>query len=211
MCRLLAVKSEKYFSINSYLERFAELCKNSREYQGDGWGCSFLKNGNWETYKDVRPIWQDDFQDFGTTKLLMVHARSAFGESKIEVENNMPFERSDNVFIFNGELRNVKIKEKGRIGAEKIFNYIERFHKQGQFQALKKGTSIIEKRTGFVRAMNIVMSDKENLFVSSLFNKDPDYFTMWKLQTKNNAIVCSVPLTGESLWEPIGNKTVLQF
>lgn len=211
MCRLLAVKSKSYFSINSYLQRFSDICKESREYQGDGWGCTYLKNGKWKIYKDVRPIWQDDFPIFGTTKMLMVHARSAFDGTKIEVENNMPFENEDDVFIFNGELRNVRIKEEGKIGAEKIFNYIRRFNPLGKFEALKKGTELIEKRTGFVRAMNIILSDKKNLFVSSLFCKDPEYFTMWKLETNLNTVVCSVPLTGENGWKPIKNKTVLQF
>ena len=44
----------------------------------------------------------------------------------IKIENNMPFTGGNYVYVFNGELRGVRIKEKGRIGAEKIFNYINR-------------------------------------------------------------------------------------
>jgi glutamine amidotransferase len=210
MCRLLAVKSEKPFQINPFLERFAEVCKNSKEYQGDGWGCTFLKNNNWKTYKDVRPIWQDDFPDFKTTNILLVHARSAFEESEITVKHNMPFFSNNKAFIFNGELRKVRIKEKGKIGAEKLFNFLNRFEKENYLQSLKKGVSIVEKKSKFIRAMNIVISDKRNFFVISNFNKEPDYFTMWKLETGKTTVICSQPLTGEKEWEKIPNKTIFK-
>jgi len=37
----------------------------------------------------------------------------------------MPFYRGERVFVFNGELRGVRLRVPGRIGAEKIFNLIE--------------------------------------------------------------------------------------
>ncbi len=40
----------------------------------------------------------------------------------------MPFYDDQFIFIFNGELRGVRIKADGRIGAEKIFNFIKRFN-----------------------------------------------------------------------------------
>ncbi len=58
--------------------------------------------------------------NFPTTKRLIVHARSAFQDKDIVVENNMPFYDDKYIFIFNGELNGVKIKSDGRIGAEKI-------------------------------------------------------------------------------------------
>ena len=49
----------------------------------------------------------------------------------------MPFTNGDRVFIFNGELRGVRVKADGRIGAEKIFNYILRFDKGDLNQAVR--------------------------------------------------------------------------
>src|ERR1035437_4291138 len=129
MCRLLYVNSKNNFSIPDYLEKFAEISKNSREYQGHGWGCAYWQNSTWNYYKNVKPIWEDNLTQLKFCNRLIVHARSAFKDEGIEVENNMPFFDDKYIFIFNGELRGVKIKEEGRIGAEKIFNYIKRFDK----------------------------------------------------------------------------------
>jgi len=130
VCRLLTIKSETPFAITPHLKKFAAIAKNSKEFQGHGWGCAYLdETGGWEFYKNINPVWQDEFDQFGETTLLVVHARSAFEDRDIIVENNMPFFDSRTVFIFNGELRGVKIRAEGRIGAEKIFNYIRRFDK----------------------------------------------------------------------------------
>ena len=178
MCRLLYVNSNNNFSIPDYLVKFAEISKYSKEYQGHGWGCAYLQNGKWQYYKNVKPIWEDDFSKFEITNRLVAHARSAFKDEGIVVENNMPFYDDKYVFIFNGELRGVKIKEEGRIGAEKIFNYIKRFDKGSIKEALQKGTEIITKKSSYVRAMNIIVTDKEAAYVHSQFNEDDEYFTL---------------------------------
>ena len=127
MCRLLFVNSKQQFAIEDYLKKFALVSRNSREFQGHGWGCAYRVDNDWKFYRNVKPIWEDEFSKFGVSNRLVVHARSAFKDEGIVVENNMPFNDEKNIFIFNGELRGVKIKEEGRIGAEKIFNYIKRF------------------------------------------------------------------------------------
>ena len=187
MCRLLFIESKKNFSIPEHLDIFSEICKNSKEYQGHGWGCSYLQDNMWIHYKNIKPIWEDDVRQFTTTNRLIVHARSAFQDKDIFVENNMPFYDDKYIFIFNGELQGVKIKSEGRIGAEKIFNFIKRFHNNSMEDALLKGTEIIKKRSNYVRAMNIIIADKENVYVSSTYNEDPDYFGMHYKRTDNQS------------------------
>ena len=138
MCRLLFVKSKTEFNISDHLKIFSEICKNSKEFQGHGWGCSYIVNDDWVHYKNIKPIWEDDTTHFPSTKRLIVHARSAFQDKDIVVENNMPFYDDRHIFIFNGELNGVKIKADGRIGAEKIFNFIKRFDNGNMFNAIKK-------------------------------------------------------------------------
>lgn len=210
MCRLLFVKSEVEFNIQEYLEKFALISKQSKEYQGHGWGCSYRVDYNWQHYKNILPVWKDDLSKFGKTNLLIVHARSAFKDEGITVENNMPFYDDKYVFIFNGELRGVKINSEGRIGAEKIFNYIKRFDKGNMYDAISKATEIINKKTSYIRAMNIIMCDKENTYAYSLFNEDPDYFTMYY---KNDPalVISSMKLPDENNWTPIQNNTLSQF
>jgi len=220
MCRILLVRSKTPFAIAKELKPFASIAENSREYQGHGWGCSWLpvsdvpvfdepvsdsplsdSNGTstedepqrWQHYHNIKPIWQDDPDQFATTTLLLVHARSAFRDEGIAVENNMPFSDGESVFIFNGELRGVKIKSEGRIGAEKIFNYIRRMDKGDKLQALEKAVAIINRRTQYVRAMNILMSDGDQCLVSSTYNEDPGYFQMHRSVHNGIERVCSEP------------------
>jgi glutamine amidotransferase len=211
MCRLLYVNSKYDFSIPVYLEKFAEVSKNSKEYQGHGWGCAYLENGKWDYYKNVNPIWEDNLSQFESTKRLIVHARSAFKDEGIVVENNMPFYDDKYIFIFNGELRGVKIKEEGRIGAEKIFNYIKRFDKNNSQDMLKKGTGIIVKRSNYIRAMNIILSGKDASYIYSFFNEDPEYFRMYIKQEPDTVIVCSEKLPDYIDWHSIPNNSLMEL
>jgi len=191
MCRLLLVKSDREFSIPPFLKELASISRNSKEYQGHGWGCSYLEGGEWKTYKNIKPIWEDDLGSFRGTTLLLAHSRSAFKDEGIAIENNMPFCDERHHFIFNGELRGVRIREEGRTGAEKIFNFIKRFNKGNLVEALKKATDIIKKRTSYIRAMNIVITDRLQSLVFSLYNEDPDYFTMFYIIEDGITVVCS--------------------
>ena len=208
MCRLLTIRSKTEFSIEPHLRKFAAIARNSKEYQGHGWGCAYLNAAaGWKFYKNIRPVWKDDLSRFGNTSLLVVHARSAFEDRDIVVENNMPFFDGRTVFIFNGELRGVKIREEGRIGAEKIFNYIRRFDKGGTRAALIKAVDIIKKRTRSIRGMNIIMVNESGIFVSSYFTADDTYFTI-SYREGHELIICSVPYPGEENWRPIANDSV---
>ncbi|MGE5841177.1 MAG: class II glutamine amidotransferase [Deltaproteobacteria bacterium] len=207
MCRLLAVRSQDAFSPAPYLKNFAFIAKNSREFQGHGWGCAWLNPaGEWQIYRNIRPVWEDDFSSFPVTTLLVAHARSAFEDKDIVVENNMPFSDGKAVFVFNGELRGVKIREDGRIGAEKIFNFIRRFDSGDPLAALKKGTGIIRNRTRQIRGMNIIMVKDRRIYLSTYFQGDPEYFTM-HCKEEGDLILCSDPFPDEPGWENIPNDT----
>jgi glutamine amidotransferase len=209
VCRLLTIKAETPFAIAPHLSRFADIARNSKEYQGHGWGCAYQggESAGWQFYKNIDPIWQDDFSRFGQARLLVVHARSAFEDRDIVVENNMPFFDGRTVFIFNGELRGVKIRAEGRIGAEKIFNYIRRFDQGDTRQALIKAVGIIRKRTRSIRGMNIIMVNDKGIFVSSYFTEDEDYFTM-RYRQGRELVICSAPYPAEKNWQNIANDSV---
>lgn len=209
MCRILFAKSDKTFEIASFLKPFAEVSRTSREYQGHGWGFAWLDKSEWRQYHNILPVWEDNLTSFGETSLLLVHARSAFRDEGIVVENNMPFSDGKSIFIFNGELRGVKVKSEGRIGAEKIYNYIRRFDKGDQKEALDKGVDIIKKRSSYVRAMNIIMSNGEQHSLSTNYSETPEYFQMHQKQTNDMKLICSQPFIGESDWQPIDNNQTI--
>ena len=211
MCRLLYLKSKDKIDTKEYLQKFALICKNSKEYQGHGWGVSFYHNSKWKHYKNIKPIWEDDFSQFENSSRFIVHARSAFQDKDIIVENNMPFHDDNYVFVFNGELSGVKIKEDGRIGAEKIFNFIKRFDSGSIEQAVSKGIDILKKRTTYVRAINLIIADNKSAYVSSNFSEDEDYFTMHYYKDDSRLIICSEPFDGETNWQKINNNSLGKF
>lgn len=211
MCRLLLVKSVEKFEIGPHLLKFAQIAKNSKEYQGHGWGCAYIEENKWKYYKNIQPIWKDNLNKFPTTTQLLAHARSAFENEGITIENNMPFYDENYVFMFNGELRGVRIKEEGRIGAEKIFNFIKRFDHGEMYTALEKGIKIIKKRTRYIKAINIIISDKQKIYAASHFNEDPEYFTMHYQNSDKMLIVCSEKYPYENNWKNIKNNTIEVF
>lgn len=211
MCRLLYVRAEREFEAAEHLKPFAALARDSREYQGHGWGCAVHRGGEWVLHHDIRPIWEDDLDRFGRTRALVAHARSAFQDRDIRVENNMPFGDGRRVFVFNGELRGVRIQEAGRIGAEKIFNYIKRFDRGDTLSALQRAVGIIQRRTGYVRAMNLIIADGDRAYLSTVFNEDPEYFTMSERRGDGRLALCSEPYPGERDWRGIPSGTIRSY
>jgi glutamine amidotransferase len=211
MCRILYARADSEFSITDMLSPFAELSRDSREYQGHGWGCAWRDGDRWRQYHDIRPIWEDDLEQFGNSDLLLVHARSAFRDEGIVVENNMPFSDGDSMFIFNGELRGVRIQSEGRIGAEKIYNYIRRFDKGDKLAATSRAVDIITRRSSYVRAMNIILCDGRQGCLSTSYSEDPDYFQMHQKREDGLHLVCSQPFSGDQGWSRIDNNTTIEL
>ncbi len=218
MCRLLAVCSQQPFDIRRYIEPFAEVARTSTEYQGHGWGCGWMTSEGWELYHDINPVWEDASKPSARTRVLVAHARSAFRDEGIEVGNNMPFTDGRSLFLFNGELRGVRIKEEGRIGAEKVFNFIRRFDKGDMKEAMERGLRIVESRTRYTRAMNIIIADAEAIRVTNRFSDSPDYFQMYVSLNSEQKVICSEPIPQNLLqisdnlkWKPVKVDTVHTF
>ena len=207
MCRILCVRTTVAFEMEAHLAPFAALSRDSREYQGHGWGCSWLdEDGAWRHHHDIRPVWEDTDRPAVRTTALIAHARSAFRDEGIVVENNMPFADDERVFVFNGELRGVRIKAEGRIGAEKIFNFIKRFDHGDLAEAVTRGAEVINKRTRYVRAMNFIIATRDAVHVSSDFGEDPDYFQLQVAERPGELIICSQAY-GDHAWHAFPNHS----
>jgi len=162
-------------------------------------------------YHNICPVWEDDLSRFPRTSLLIAHARSAFEDKDIRVENNMPFSDGERVFIFNGELRGVKIREEGRIGAEKIFNFIRRFDNRGDtLSALKRAVKLIRDRTRTIKAMNIIMVRGGQIYLSTYFTSEEEYFTMRRKEGAE-LVICSEVFPSEVGWQAIANETIMAW
>lgn len=208
MCRMLYIKSSKSVDIRRKLEKFARICLDSPEYQGHGWGMVYMENGQRKLYKTLKPIWEDNFDKFPDGNFLLVHARSAFRDKDIVIENNMPFLDGARCFTFNGELNGVRINMPGRTGAEKIFNCIKRFYTGDMDSAFKKAIAIIIKRSTYIKALNMMLTDSNTLYLASFFNEQEEYFTMYKNAQPGILQICSQPFSNETNWVKIENNSI---
>ena len=81
--------------------------------------------------------------------------------------------------------------------------------------AVEHGLSVIEKRTRYVRAMNLVVADAAGrVTVASRFNEDPDYFQMRRATIGGAQVLCSEPYPASfrpAEWAPIANGAALAF
>ena len=207
MCRLLYLHAAHPVSMRNHLERFALTAKHSPEYQGHGWGCAWMKSDQWNFYHSLKPIWEDDFGQFIDSDYFLAHARSAYRNEGIAIQNNMPFTDGDRVFIFNGELRGVRIREEGRIGAEKVFNFVRRHNSGDALDAIQTAVRLLTDKSRYVRAMNFIIADKQNAWLNSQFNEFPEYFQMYELLQDGVHTISSAPFEGESGWTVIDNHT----
>ncbi len=208
MCRLLYVRAMDAVDVRSHLKRFALTARNSTEDQSHGWGCAWIESGDWAFYHNLKPVWEDDFARFADSRIFLAHARSAYRNEGIEIENNMPFFDGRKVFIFNGELQGVRINEQGRIGAEKVFNFVKRFDHGDTLSAIRQGVQLLVKKSQYVRAMNFIIAEQGQAWISTAFSENSGYFQMHQKYSEGEHVISSAPYENESGWVPIENRTI---
>ena len=213
MCRILAIQTQAPFAPGPYLSQFAALAQRSSVYQGHGWGCAWrTPEGTWCKRHDLTPIWNAVLPELPATTGLLVHARSAFRDEGVVVENNMPFGDESHAFIFNGELHGVRIRSEGRIGAERLYHYMRRFDRGSLLGALEQAVPIIHRRSAHVRGLNAVLANHREVVFTTDFASEPEYFTLYERRQPGRHVVCSGPLDDEQDWQPIppGTRRCLQ-
>ncbi len=215
MCRILGIQADEPVDALPWIEAFGRQCRASKEFQGHGWGMSWQEDGIWRRYRSIVPIWEDRFEP-PPTRVLLVHARSAFRNEGIVVENNMPFLSGGLAFAFNGELRGVRLKAPGETGAARLFHLLERFTGAADgdlLSATARLDSLITSRSEYVRALNIVASDGHSLFVNTRYSEDADYFGLHTASVgvePRARLVCSERISTpdiEPAWTPVPNRT----
>lgn len=190
MCRFLMLRASEpgaSFETAELVRQFRDRCEHSREFQGHGWGAAFKANDRWHRTKSLLPIWQDEPAIPNRLDFLILHARSAFRDEGIEIQNNMPFYREERIFVFNGELRGVRLRLPGRIGAEKIFHLIERQNRGHLGEVLEEVDAILAAKSQYVRALNVGLTDGERIHAWCRYNESPEYFTLHYLDGVDGA------------------------
>jgi len=199
----------------SHLNHFADICQNSEEDQGDGWGISYWDEAtaDWKLYKSLTPIWEDkaSFSLLPESRLVVAHARSAFGSESIAIENNQPYLKDRWSFVFNGTIYQVKIRIYGQIGAHKIFNLILRnLESDPPVAAISRAVSLLERKSESREGINLILSDREHLYVSCNHWTRAEYFTLRYHTSDDLTIVCSESYPGCDFL-PMSNHQLLVF
>lgn len=221
MCRILVARAEAPVDVRPLVRAFAERCRRSKEFQGHGWGVAWREDGAWRTLRRIEPIWERELPELPPSRLFLVHARSAFRDEGIAVDNNMPFVEGRLAFAFNGELRGVRLRAPGATGAWRLFHLLRRFSTADAdgLAALRRLDTVVAGRTDYVRALNVVTSDGERVWVGTRWSEDPEYFTLWHARTRVAGEV--VTLVGSerfdvedapgTAWLPVPNRTTVEL
>ena len=220
MCRFLLAKSKNKFDPKPLFEKFAGMSKESKSYdgdwQGDGCGASWLDKGKWQTKTSIKPIWKSTeiFSEIPETSQLIVHARSAsFPKHKGVLEYNQPYVYKNYAFVFNGLLKGVSLpyQLEGTIGAQKIWSLLKKFLVAfSPNESLLRTVDILNKHTREIQALNIGLSDGDEIYIYTQFGKHPDYYQLRSHQKDDLIIVCSESLEGME-FRPIETKRVLMY
>lgn len=201
------VKSQNPVKIESLLEEFAEACRKCRtpdgDWQGDGWGISYLsKENRWVVKKSINPIWEEEniFKSIPESRFFLVHARSSsFGNQREFIEYNQPFVSERYSFVFNGFIKGVSLpfKVKGEIGSQKIWNLLLEFlKKETPRKSLLLLKNYILKNSKTVQALNIGLCDRSNLYALCYFESNPDYYSLFYFKDLSTFIISSEKIYG---------------
>lgn len=222
MCRFLLLKSKNPVKPQHIIKAFSIMAKKSKafdgDWQGDGWGFSWLDTKNrWQIYKSLKPIWRDQSSCnvFPETQMFAIHARSAtFPTHKGNIEFNQPYANKSNIFVFNGYLKGVTLSIPGTIGAEKIWYLLQKMfaHKKSMHpvDALQKVKHLLKKNTRDVQALNIGFSDGRHIYALNYYAKHPEYYRLRYLKKNNLSIIASEPIDGYDFQNTVSGS-ILSF
>ena len=204
MCRFLLAKSKQPISPKKILTSFAKMAEKSKafdgDWQGDGWGFSWLENSKWQEYKSLKPIWEekDKFAKFSESNIFSIHARSAsFPQHKNNIEYNQPYTNESYSYVFNGLLKGVTLSLPGNIGAQKIWFLLNDYLKKMSLtQALSKTTDILKKNSRNIQALNIGVAGKNTISAYCHYNQHPNYYSLQYSDNPDIKIICSEIIDG---------------
>ncbi|MCB1042702.1 MAG: hypothetical protein KDC35_07175 [Acidobacteria bacterium] len=208
MCRFAYLQDDHPFDIETWLHRFANKCRRSREFQGDGWGIAWWTDRGWQSHVSLDPIWERTSIRMPQATRFLIHARSAHPDHPIALHNNMPFVAGHQAFVFNGECQGVRLSVPGSSGAAKLFHLLRVDHYENGPQRCLRIASLMEQRSRRVRANNFVWARGPETHVYTQFDELPEYFTVHFRSTGRQVIVASEPLD-DYPWLGLPNRQLM--
>ncbi|KKS98744.1 MAG: hypothetical protein UV73_C0001G0265 [Candidatus Gottesmanbacteria bacterium GW2011_GWA2_43_14] len=215
MCRFLIIRNKVKTESNRLLTDFANACRRSLtpegDQQGDGWGVAWLKEGNWQIKKSLRPIWEETevLAHITAAEMFVIHARSAgFPSQKGILAYNQPYLEKNLCFVFNGMARGVKLpyQLEGIIGAQKIFSLLKR-----KMLAMKPVEALWEIRSELIshadkiESLNIGLIVDKSIYALNEYPGENDYFQLYSFKNEFHTVIGSMPF-GSFPWEKLSRS-----
>ena|SRR3990167_1821403 len=216
MCRFLLIKSKKEIKLTNLLNDFADKCRTSNEWQGDGWGISWkVEDRGWRIEKSLRPIWEDvdKFDKIPKSKFFVVHARSAsFPKHNGFLDYNQPYLDKDLIFVFNGELYGVSVRAPGNIGAQKIFWLLNKDRNQRKtvVESLKNVRDLLISNSKSMLGMNMGLFHEDAILASCYYQKNAQYYTLHFMTSDSLSMISSEKI-GNFSWQQMKKGDIIQL
>jgi predicted glutamine amidotransferase len=221
MCRFLLIRANTVFQPKDILGKFAESAAASRapdgDWQGDGWGVSWLNDGEeWITHKSLKPIWEDTliFSEIPKSRVVVAHARSAsFPGQKNILEYNQPFVAGRYAFVFNGLLKSVSLSSPvdGKIGSQKIWSLaLDFLRRREPAAAMSDLVQTLESHARAILALNLGLLEKKRFFVYCRQAEGGAYYQLHVSREGSRTMVCSEILDGFP-FQPLPRNCVLEI
>ncbi len=227
MCRMISVmgENEKITDYMGKLELQAFAGRNSRH--GDGYGVAYFRNGSLHTRKESGAIWdrKNTYTPEDNGNVLFLHARKA-GVGKVDLGNVHPFTAQYDEFTFSF-MHNGTVNDIGKIGMHQnllesgsitdsqiIFEMFVENHKVcvDLGEALKKTIEDVVENCIDISALNIVVSDGEDIAVSRCFFKMEEYYEIFYKPEKSRIIISTEKFdANDNNWVLMENNTITIF
>lgn len=217
MCRFLLCKSKKSIRPTKILNYFAKMAQKSKafdgDWQGDGWGFSWLENNEWKNYKSFKPVWKEKnkFSKFPGSNIFSIHARSAsFPQHKNNIVYNQPYVNESYSYVFNGLLKGVTLLLPGDIGAQKIWLLLNDYLKKMNLtQALSRTIDLLKKNSRNIQALNIGVAGKNTISAYCYYTEHPKYYSLQYSDYPDIKIICSEPIEGFNFKPLLTNSLII--
>lgn len=199
MSRFIFINKKQRFDIEENLKAFAALSEDNPtpegNWQGDGWGISWVDPYlKWRDYRTFISIWKNtEFMHiFMPSNTFLLHVRTLeVAEEYISEEHNLPYSTDELTFVFDGELTSTEAIKESQLPADRIWEKIKSLNRENLESEFRQLCESIDLEKENLKAANLVLSDKNNLYVYNKYNPEFEYYYQIKFVTNEEKIIFS--------------------
>ncbi|MBP9758755.1 hypothetical protein KBD45_03600 [Candidatus Dojkabacteria bacterium] len=224
MSRILVINKKERFDVEENFKIFAEVSENNPtpdgNWQGDGWGISYIDPLlKWRGFKTFVSIWKNiGFAHiFMPSNIFMLHVRTLIVEEEyVSEENNLPYFNDELSLVYDGDQLESKIDKSVKPLIDRIWEQIQIVDKSNLESEFKTICEQINLEAEGYKAFNLVLSDKQNMYVYCKYNPEAEsYYQIHYFTNELKTIISSQPLEIEDMqldqWQKLQNGEYKTF